>query len=88
MKNLADLMFEIGFGLTIAGMLLAFAAVILLILPRKKGDGQVKGGGILLIGPIPIIFGTDRDSVKVLILLAIALTAIVVVLMVLPYWLR
>jgi uncharacterized membrane protein len=81
-------MFQLGLGFTIVGILLAFAAIILMILSGKKGDDQHRGGGILLIGPIPIIFGTDRGSVKVLILLAIALIAIVAVLMILPYWLR
>jgi len=81
-------MFEIGFGLTIAGILVAFAAVILLLVSGKKGDSRVRGGGILLIGPVPIIFGTDPQSVKVLILLAIALIVIFVVLTILPYWLR
>lgn len=81
-------MFEIGFGFTIAGILLALAAVTLMILSGKKGTDRARGGGILLIGPVPIIFGTDRESATFLILLAIALIAIVMVLMILPYWLR
>ncbi|MGA3404551.1 MAG: DUF131 domain-containing protein [Candidatus Bathyarchaeia archaeon] len=85
---MTDLMFEIGFGFTIAGILLALAAVTLMILSGKKGADRARGGGILLIGPVPIIFGTDRESATFLILLAIALIAIVMVLMILPYWLR
>lgn len=81
-------MFEIGFGLTVIGVLVALAAVILMITSGKKGEGRVRGGGILFIGPIPIIFGSDRESVKVIILLAIALIAIIVILTILPYWLR
>ena len=85
MKNLNDLTLEIGFGLIIVGVILAFTAIVL---SQKKSEGQVRGGGILLIGPVPIIFGTDRDSVKVLVLLAIALIGIVSVFMFLTYWLR
>jgi uncharacterized protein (TIGR00304 family) len=85
---LTDLMFQLGLVFTIVGILLAFAAIILMMLSGRKSDDRHRGGGILLIGPIPIIFGTDRESVKVLILLAFALIAIVAVLMVLPYWLR
>jgi uncharacterized protein (TIGR00304 family) len=81
-------MFEIGFGLTVAGILLVLAAVSLVILSGKRDANRAKGGGILLIGPIPIIFGTDRESAKFLILLTVALTAIVTVLMILPYWLK
>jgi len=81
-------MFEIGFGLTLIGLLVAFAAIVLKIMSGKKSDSRVRGGGILFIGPIPIIFGTDRESVKVVILLAIASIAMIVILMILPYWLR
>ena len=81
-------MFEIGFGLTVIGLLVAFAAIILMIMSGKQSDSRVRGGGILFIGPIPIIFGTDRDSVKVIILLAIASIAMIAILMILPYWLR
>jgi uncharacterized protein (TIGR00304 family) len=81
-------MFELGFGLTVIGLLLAFAAIILMIVSGNKSHSRVRGGGILFIGPIPIIFGTDRESVKVIILLAIASIAMIVILMILPYWLR
>ena len=81
-------MFEVGFGLTVIGLLVAFAAIILTVISGKKGEGQVRGGGILFIGPVPIIFGTDHQSVKVLIVLAIASIAIIALLMILPYWLR
>lgn len=37
----------------------------------RKTD--VKGGGIIMLGPIPVIFGSDRKSIKTLILLAIVL---------------
>lgn len=39
----------------------------------------------MLIGPIPIIFGTDRDSVKVLMALAIILIAVVLAFMFIPF---
>jgi len=37
-----------------------------------------------MIGPLPIIFGTDKESIKILIALAILLIIIVVVLMLTP----
>jgi len=85
---LADLVFEIGLGLTVTGLLVAFAAVILNITSERKGENRVRGAGVFFIGPIPIIFGTDRESVKVVILLAIALIGMITILMILPYWLR
>ena len=84
---MANLVFELGFGLTVAGLLVAFAAIVM-IMTGRKGDRQVRGGGILFIGPIPIIFGTDNQSVKILVLLVIASIGMIAILMVLPYWLR
>jgi len=81
-------MFEIGFGLTLVGLLVAFVAIILMITSGRKGERQVRGGGVLFIGPIPIIFGTDNQSVKVIMLLAIASIGMIAILMILPYWLK
>ncbi|MGB9928426.1 MAG: TIGR00304 family membrane protein [Methanosarcina sp.] len=41
--------------------------------PEKKVESRVRGGGVIMIGPIPIIFGTDRGSAKTAIILAIVL---------------
>jgi len=41
--------------------------------PREEGRPEVRGGGIVMIGPFPIIFGTDTASVKIVIILAIVL---------------
>ncbi|MDI6708031.1 MAG: DUF131 domain-containing protein [Candidatus Thermoplasmatota archaeon] len=43
------------------------------ITPAGKGEKKLKAGGIVLLGPIPIIFGTDRSLVMILLLLAIIL---------------
>lgn len=79
-----DSIAEIGFALVILGFALAIAAVILLMVGSRNGGTRARGAGILLIGPIPIIFGTDRDSVKAVVVLAIILIAVVFVLMFLP----
>jgi len=88
-NTLTDLTFTIGMALTIVGVIIALLAVVLsLTLSNRKGAGQTKGGGILLIGPIPIIFGTDRESAKILIVLATALVVVITVLIIFPYLLR
>jgi len=69
----------IGFGLVLVGIVLALVAVILLATRSADAGRKTRGGGILLIGPIPIIFGTDRESVKILVILAIILIAVVLV---------
>ncbi len=75
---------QIGFALVIFGFILAFVATILLAIRSRNTGTRTRGGGILFIGPIPIVFGTDRESVKVLVILVIVLMAVVLVFMVLP----
>jgi uncharacterized protein (TIGR00304 family) len=72
-----------GLVLIVLGFVLAFVAVIFLAFRGRGASGQTRGAGLLLIGPIPIVFGTDRESVKTLMILAIALIVIVFVVMLL-----
>jgi uncharacterized protein (TIGR00304 family) len=73
---------NIGFGLILLGFALIFIAMIGAILSgRKGGGGKVRGGGAIIIGPIPIVFGTDKRSVKVILILSIVLVALLIVLM-------
>ena len=41
--------------------------------PIRKAEPEIKTGGVIMIGPIPIIFGSDKDSAKTAIILAIIL---------------
>ena len=68
-----SLLFNIGLLLALAGFALAIVAIFVAILRSAKGTGQVRGGGIVMIGPVPIVFGTDKGSVRILILLGIVL---------------
>ena len=69
----------IGFGLVLVGFVLALIAVILVATRSANAGTKTRRGGILLIGPIPIIFGTDRESVKILVILSIILIAVVLI---------
>jgi uncharacterized membrane protein len=40
-----------------------------------------------MIGPIPIIFGTDKKSVKAVVTLALALTIVFLIVTIIYYWL-
>ncbi|MCQ1534340.1 DUF131 domain-containing protein [Methanosarcina sp. KYL-1] len=41
--------------------------------PERKSESRIKGGGVIMLGPIPIIFGSDGDSAKTAAILAIFL---------------
>lgn len=75
------MLFSIGVILLFAGFVIAFVAVILLVITAMKGKGKVRGGGAVIIGPFPVVFGTDKESVKVLLLLSIALITLMLVVM-------
>jgi uncharacterized protein (TIGR00304 family) len=75
---------SIGVALVLIGFAVAFIAVIWLILSGArsgKDRGRVRGGGVVIIGPVPIIFGTDKESVKIILLLSIALVVLLLVFM-------
>lgn len=41
--------------------------------PTGKVESKVKTGGVIMLGPIPIIFGSDKESAKSAVILAIIL---------------
>ncbi len=80
-----QLLWNTGISLIFLGFAIALIAVLWLLLSGVKGGkGKVKGGGAIIIGPVPIIFGTDKESVKIILLLSIILVALLLILTV--FW--
>ncbi len=71
----------LGMILIIAGVLLALFVAILSI--AKTDNVKARGGAVVIVGPFPIIFGSDRESAKVLLVLSIVLVAALIVLLLL-----
>jgi uncharacterized protein (TIGR00304 family) len=69
-----------GIALIILGILIVMIGMILTIL---KGRGGVEGGGIVLIGPIPIIIGTSSRIIKAMLILAIIMMMFIIAVMML-----
>jgi uncharacterized protein (TIGR00304 family) len=61
-------------------------AIILASRGRAKKN-KIHSAGVIMIGPIPIIFGTDKKSAKVVLVLALGLTLVVLIIIVVYYWL-
>lgn len=81
-----QLLWSIGSTLVFVGFAIVIIAIILLFLKNAKSEkGKVKGGGVVIIGPIPIIFGTDKESVKIILVLSIILMILVLVWIVIYY---
>jgi uncharacterized protein (TIGR00304 family) len=77
-------LYALGIALIFIGVLIIIVAVILLFILGTKKE-KIKGGGALIIGPIPIIFGTDKKSLETVLLLSLVLTALLIVGMILYY---
>lgn len=76
----------IGMALVIVGVILIVVALVRASMGGKSGDSRVRGAGVIMIGPIPIVFGTDKNSVKAVLVLALALSVVVLVTFVVYYW--
>ncbi|MEO2151659.1 MAG: DUF131 domain-containing protein [Thermococcus sp.] len=59
-----------GIVLIFIGFLLVFIGTLISAL---GGEGDVEGGGVIMIGPIPIVFGTSRGAVTVASIIALLL---------------
>ncbi len=77
-------LYTLGIALIFIGVLIIIIAAILISVSGAQ-KGKVKGGGVILVGPFPIIFGTDKKSLKTVLLLSFALTVILVVAIIIYY---
>lgn len=65
----------VGIAAVILGMLLIFIGTAFLSSGKTEGseNAKVSTGGVILIGPIPIVFGNDKSMVSVAVIGAIIL---------------
>ncbi|HEV2389594.1 MAG TPA: DUF131 domain-containing protein [Nitrososphaerales archaeon] len=71
----------IGIGIILVGFLIVFLATAMSGEPsegRERRSG-VRGGGVIMIGPIPIVFGSDARWTSIAMVLAIVLIVLVLV---------
>ena len=78
------------YALGILPVIIGIIVIVVVIAIAFMGDskrGTVKGAGLIMIGPIPVIFGTDKKSVKSILALALTLTTMVFIIFIVYYWL-
>jgi len=61
--------------LLLLGIVLIIIGIVLITL-SSISSAQVKSGGVVVIGPLPIIFGSDKDAIIIAVIGAIILMAI------------
>lgn len=73
----AGTFYSVGVALVFVGILIVLVAFTLLLI-ASFGEKTARGGGAVIIGPFPIVFGTDKESVKTILWLSITLTVILI----------
>ncbi len=82
---------EVAEILSLAGIVLILIGLAIVVISnllksgRSSGKPNVRGGGAVIIGPIPIVFGTDQKMVQSMLILAIVLTVLVLTVTVVNY---
>ena len=88
METLGELLPLIGFSILLIGIALIIIGAVLMAARRgskrdsdKRNEGErnkrkFRAGGVVVVGPIPIIFGTDWKTIVIAVVAAIALIAI------------
>jgi len=77
----SNLLISAGFGLVMLGVLMIFLGSVLQSSTNNQvnsGDSDssktnVQTGGVIMIGPIPIIFGNNKEMVGVSVVLPLSL---------------
>jgi len=73
----------IGVMLIIAGLFVLLTAYIMEHAGRESGPGEgggrVRGGGVVIVGPVPIVFGTDKGAAVIAAIVGAVLTVIALV---------
>ena len=75
----SSLLIAVGIVVVLIGILLIFSGFLFSIKELGERGGrsaETRGGGIIMVGPIPIIFGSDKTSLQTVIILTIVLMVI------------
>lgn len=70
---MGNILITLGIILVIVGILVLVAGTFLQITNKPDEKGKVEGGAVIMIGPIPIGFGTSKEMMILAIILAIIL---------------
>jgi uncharacterized protein (TIGR00304 family) len=69
------------FELILLGLLLIILGVLILMLSLwRTGEGKAEAGGVVIVGPVPIVFGTSQRAATTVMVLAIVLTVVALLL--------
>jgi len=67
--------------LSMLGILFIFIGIVLMILGFLAPTGKVQAGGLILIGPIPIILGGELSTIQLLIIILLPIIIFILMLL-------
>ena len=83
----AGTLLGLGMALVLFGVMIILLAFFMSFFKRGGGD-KISAGGAVIIGPVPIVFGTDKKALKTVLSLSIVLTLLLLAVMIVSYLLR
>jgi len=84
MASYSSLLLLLGFALIFIGILLAIIDIIRSSSKREEEKRtETKAGGIIFIGPIPIVFGSDKEITKWMLIIALIISILLIIVLVL-----
>jgi uncharacterized protein (TIGR00304 family) len=67
--------------LILLGIVLVILGIFILMLSLwRAGEGRGEAGGVVIVGPVPIVFGTSQRVAATVMVLAIVLTVVALLL--------
>lgn len=81
----AGTILDLGFTFIVVGTIIIVVAILLVVVSKVRKQREAKGAGIIIVGPFPIVIGTDKESVKTALILAIVLTALLTIITIVTY---
>ena len=89
MKIMDQLLFAIGLTIVFLGLILLTLG-LLLEMRKKREENEEKEqkteyGGVIFIGPIPIVFGSNKKITKTMLIIGIVIFVILLILTFITY---
>ena len=78
---------ELGLILVLMGVaLIATALLVYIILGLIKERRSIRGGGVIIIGPLPIMMASDKEVAKIALLLTVMALLFFLMIMLIMYY--
>ena len=75
---ITQLLIPIGMMLIFIGFLIIIIDLIMHYGMRGGTESRVRGGGVVIVGPVPIVFGSDKKMAVIAAIIGAVLTLITV----------